>query len=176
MKPHFLFLDLETTGLDPEKCQVLEIAATATSQDLVELATFHCVLPHDTNELMMNPWCHKQHSESGLLSEVAAEFSEMDMTRSYDGELAKFIRDHTPQNDKLRLAGSSIHFDRSFMVKHLWLSLRELHYRMFDVSSFYETSKWLGIEFPSMPKAHRAMADVKNSLAIARFFRDKMVR
>jgi len=175
MKARHLWLDLETGGLDPERVPVIEVAATTTSIDLVELSKFHRNVGHDIDSLPMTRWAWKQHTESGLLDEVAVAYHDGETLEEVDKALQKFIVENTV-DEPLRLAGSSVHFDRSFMAKYLPLSLSKLHYRQFDVSAFYEIGQWIGVDFPKQVKAHRAMGDVQNSLAAARFFRERLVK
>ena len=178
----FLWLDLETTGLDPDTCVVLEVAAIVTTNDLQELDTFEKVVAYDVEMLQMTRWPWKQHTENGLLDDVATAYGQTRLQggdqpadiQYIDTHLAIFIREYS-RDEKLRLAGSSVHFDREFMRKHLPYSLAALHYRQFDVSVFHELRRWMGVEFPAQTKAHRAMADIENSLALARHFKELLV-
>jgi oligoribonuclease len=173
MTARFLWLDLETTGLDPDTCTVLEVAAIVTTADLQELDTFEIIVAHDIETLQMTRWPWKQHTENGLLDDLAlmhdhdAGFCIEDV----DDQLAVFIREYSVE-EKLRLAGSSVHFDRSFMRRHLPRSLSALHYRQFDVSVFHELHRWMGVEWPVHDKPHRAMPDIENSLKLARHFKE----
>jgi len=82
---------------------------------------------------------------------------------------------HAPSGS-LHLAGSSVHFDRTFLKQHMPNSYGALHYQQLDASSFkIARDWWLGLELPPHDKAHRARADIENSLALARFFKDNLV-
>ena len=46
-KAKLLWIDLEMTGLEPEKDRILEVAAIATDMDLNEIATYEAVVKVD---------------------------------------------------------------------------------------------------------------------------------
>lgn len=171
MTAKYLWLDLETTGLDAEHCTILEVAGYITDGDLVELARFHYLVQHDMQTLMMSQWPWKQHTANGLLEDLKSATGNLE---DVDDRLTRFMQDHAPKGS-LHLAGSSVHFDRSFLKQHMPSTYGMLHYRQLDISSFLlATDWWPGLEMPAQDKAHRATADIDNSLALARFFKDRL--
>ena len=65
---NLVWLDLEMTGLDPERDTILEIATVVTDGELRELAVGPCLAVHQSEETLsrMGPWCVEQHGRSGL--------------------------------------------------------------------------------------------------------------
>jgi oligoribonuclease len=171
MTAKYLWLDLETTGLDERQCTILEVAARITDAELVVLAGCHYLVKHDLQSLMMSEWPWKQHTASGLLADLK---NATDNLAVVDERLASFMAEHAP-NGTLQLAGSSVHFDRAFLKLHMPKTYGALHYQQLDVSSFkIAIGWWPTLELPSQDRAHRAMADINNSLALAHFFKDSL--
>lgn len=165
--PYFLWLDLETTGLD-DSGRILEVAAIVTDFDLKELGRRSWVLGAERNEIlpMMNDYVIGMHLNSGLLAQVWE--SQMDAPRMTQELLAMAVR-HCKNSDRtlskaVYLAGSSIAFDRRWMEKKWGADiLGALHYRMVDVSVYKTMFPGLLLQ-PEGGPAHRAMADVEYSL------------
>ena len=159
-----LWLDLETTGLDPKEHSILEVAAILTDGRLQEISRYESVI-HQVSPALdkMSPWCLATHSDSGLIEEVRKSgTSEL----RAEEELLAFITRHVQADDTLLLAGSSIHFDRSF-IKERWQELdRRLHYRMLDVSSFKEAYRlYHSFELAPSKARHRAMKDIEGAIS-----------
>lgn len=177
--PHYLWLDLETTGLDPEKNVILEVAVLATDEHLhqVSAACSWVVWFGQTGVLDMDDFVREMHTKNGLLAELpkamlqlpAIESCLMAFVREVFGESREDqVAPGVPLASKPILAGSSIHFDRSFIKKHMPHFDGMLHYRHFDVSTLKMAAKTLyGLTTPKA-EAHRALADVQESLAHAR--------
>lgn len=74
------------------------------------------------------------------------------------------------------LAGSTVGFDRAWLAEHMPALERLFHYRSIDVSSITELAKrWCPKVYADRPKAgeaHRALADVKESIAYLSYYRD----
>lgn len=161
-----VFIDLETTGLDPETNVVLEVAAVITDDALNEVARFERVTTEAKHFDLskVDPYVLKMHVDNGLwnASLLASDFYTTDATgreivqpssaiNHVDSALVAFITDHVGLDEfdmprvgaKLgpQLAGSTISFDRAFMQKHLPHAHRLLHYRNVDVTTFNETAR-----------------------------------
>mgnify|MGYP003084985451 CR=1 FL=1 len=120
-KAKLLWMDLEMTGLDPEKDKILEVAVIATDWELNPMAQMTATVKvSEKYEETYQKLC--EQNKAGL---PVNEVEEM---------LLKFIDDHF--GEEVYLAGNSIHQDKRFIVKE-WPKLNErLHYRMLDVSAF----------------------------------------
>lgn len=60
-KQNLIWIDLEMTGLDPEKERIIEIATIVTDKNLNILAEGPVLAVHQSDELLnkMNDWCQK---------------------------------------------------------------------------------------------------------------------
>jgi oligoribonuclease len=169
----YLFLDLETTGLDPARCSILECAAVVVDSGLVVLEETEMGLHFDLDQHdMIDPVVVEMHTANELWSDCEQIADDVDtLVCVLDGVIDRYEWDE----GKPILAGSSIHFDRSFLQVHAPAIVTRLHYRMLDVSSLKMLRRDAGA--PDMPKGdepHRALPDALYSLAQARQIRDEM--
>lgn len=174
--PTFVWLDLEMTGLDVERCAIVEIGIVITKADLVPLAELERVIWQPDEVLgRMEPFVREMHGSSGLLDRIrASTISLVDAEREALALVSRYC--------ELRegvLAGNSIHVDRRFLARHMPLLEGFLHYRQLDVSSLkLLAAAW----YPELPrfekgeKAHTAIADLRGSLAELAYYREKLFR
>jgi len=183
--PHpLLWLDIETTGLDPREDQIFEVAMVKTDDDLNVLEELQIVLG-DTLEWVtlgkVKPEVLKMHVDNGLLLEARAS-----SVRSEEAKwkIIKFLTDDYSQSGsfwepvkKYTLAGSSVHFDKSFVLAK-WPGLASyFDYRIVDVSTLRELGKrWLpAYSLPEWDESeHRALSDIHRSIEILRFWRGEL--
>ncbi len=169
-----IWLDSETTGLSPEQCEMLEVAIVLTNERLEEIAVYESAIRFRGH--IDNEWARNQHEKSGLL----AECHEAEMTTAEaEQDILRFLRAHGVAAKAGVLAGSSIHFDRSFLRAKMPELDGFLHYRMVDTSSLNELSSRFAREVyekrPTIPKAdipHRALADIRASIGLLRYYLD----
>lgn len=166
------WIDLETTGRDPRVDHVLEVACIVTDDAFVELGRWQRVVkPYGFEPEWLDPVVRAMHEANGLLAEVQAATLRV---AGADVLLSDFIGATCGEFHKPQLAGSSAHFDREFMRWHLDLTLERLHYRNLDVSSLNELARrvWPAV-YAARPKGtgtHRAMADLEESIGLARYY------
>lgn len=158
----FLWLDLEMTGLDPEKHRIIEVGIEVTNLDFKTLASYEAVISQSDEVLDdMHEWPKEQHAKSGLTERIKREGRP---EKEVIHEIVGFIKAQFGEEPAI-LAGNSIHNDRLF-IKKQWPEVEELlHYRMLDVSSYkiLMESKY-GIEFEKNA-THRAFDDIQASIA-----------
>jgi oligoribonuclease len=173
-----VWLDLEMTGLDLGRHVIVEIAALVTNSELEPLDDGIDVIVHQPPEALaeMDDFVRKMHTKSALIG--AIESSTVALADA--GALTlDYIRGHVPDAGVAPMCGNSIGVDRRFLDQYLPELDRYLHYRSIDVSSFKELCRrWYPAVYKKRPhkaETHRALADVRESIAELRFYREHML-
>jgi oligoribonuclease len=174
-----VWMDLEMTGLDPAAAAIVEIATLVTDDDLDVVAegpdlVVSCSADHLA---AMDDVVRSMHRESGLLAAVEAST----LTLAEAGRLTlDFIKDHVPEPRTVPLCGNSIGTDRRFLAAHLPEVEAWLHYRSVDVSTIKELCRrWYPDALAAAPEkagGHRALDDVRESVAELRYYRSAIFR
>jgi oligoribonuclease len=166
-----LWLDLEMTGLNPEKDRIVEVAAMVTDWQFKELETFESLIAHDAKEIEAlinaNPWYKKfpQH-KTDFLKAATHGMAEIEVQK----QLLELINRHFAPNMPALLAGNSIHCDRGF-IKQWWPDVdARLHYRMLDVSAWKVVMIAKYNRQYQKKETHRAMSDVCESIAELQYY------
>ncbi len=161
-KPVYLWLDLETTGLNPVENGIVEIAAIITDEDFNELARYQAVT-HTRKE--WTPFCLGLHAGNGLCADLAG----LTAISLEDAENQIHDRLIHPYG-RVTLAGKSVHFDRGFLHEHMPGLDKCLIHRHLDVSVL--RMMWPHHQIPEQTGTlHRAMPDNEHALEIARAYR-----
>lgn len=170
-------MDLEMTGLDPDHDHIVEIATIVTDDELAIVAEGPDLVVHQPAEVLarMEPVVVEMHTASGLLLAIGASTTTLEEAGRATLE---FIRAHVPEPRTVPLCGNSIGTDRRFLARHLPAIEAHLHYRSVDVSSIKELAKrWyptVGLDRPAKSGQHRALNDIRNSIAELRYYREKV--
>ena len=170
------WIDLEMTGLDPEKHHIIEIACLVTDSDLNIVAEGPEIAIYQNDDVLglMNEWNINQHTSSGLVEKIKA--SDIGLKEAEQQSL-NFFQTHIKQH-KSPLCGSSVSHDRRFLIKHMPKLANHFHYRHIDVSSFKEVIKRWNPDADEFKKQSslRAMDDIKDSVNELRFYREKFFK
>ncbi|GAA5898980.1 hypothetical protein JCM6882_004584 [Rhodosporidiobolus microsporus] len=195
MSPHaenLVWIDCEMTGLNPYlppsdlkpgeaflPDRILEIACIVTDKDLNPLDDGVEFIVKTEKEVLdkMNDWCVKQHGKTGLTQAcLASSFSMHEVDELVTAYVTKWFPPSTP----MLLAGNSVHADRAFINKDLPKLASKLHYRILDVSSIKEIGRrWypsLGWQSKKDEAEHRALSDIKASIAELRYYRQHLFK
>jgi oligoribonuclease len=177
--PVLAWMDLEMTGLDPARHVIVEIASLVTDDDLAIVAEGPDLVVHQPPEALaqMEDVVREMHTSSGLLDAIAA--STVTLADAGAQTLA-FLREHIAEPRTVPLCGNSIGTDRRFLAVHLPEIEQHLHYRSVDVSTIKELARrWYPGTIDGAPKkagSHRALDDIRESVAELRFYREKVFR
>jgi oligoribonuclease len=174
---NLIWIDLEATGLDPEARVILEIACLVTDKDLNELGDGIDLVIHQEGRAIgqLDPWCRKQHGVSGLLE--ASRTSTTSLGEAEAQTLA-YVRRYCLVG-RSPLCGNSVCFDRRFLIRHMPKLEACFHYRNVDVSSIKELARrWRPevVEKVAKTSRHRALDDLRESIAELRVYRDAFFR
>jgi oligoribonuclease len=167
-------MDLEMTGLDPQRHAIVEIATLVTDDELEIVAEGPDLVVHQPADALalMEPVVREMHTRSGLLA--AIETSTVSLADAGAQTLA-FIKEHVPVPRTVPLAGNSIGTDRRFLATHLNDIEEWLHYRSIDVSTIKELAKrWYPAAVAAAPDkrgGHRALDDIRESVEELRHYR-----
>ena len=161
-KAKLLWLDLEMTGLDPEKDRILEVAAIATDMSLNQIATYEAVVKVEDNLMKERMVGEFWENNSASRDALQAQNQDGKPIKEVEKELLKFLDDHFGK--EIYLAGNSIHQDRKFIEREMPELNKRLHYRMLDVSAwkiYFENAKHKKF---TKPENHRALDDINGSI------------
>jgi oligoribonuclease len=174
---HLVWMDLEMSGLEPERNTILEIATLITDGDLNIVAEGPVMAIHQPDALLeqMDDWNRAHHGASGLTERVRASPHAM---ADAERETLAFVRRYCPERSS-PLCGNSIHQDRRFLVRYMPQLDAYLHYRNIDVSTLKELVRRWYPNGPSPPEkrhAHLALDDIRESIDELRFYRREFFR
>lgn len=169
---YLVWIDLEMTGLVPERHGILEIATIITDQDLNEVAAGPVfAITHTMTELeAMDQWNRSTHGKSGLWDRAlnhGVALAEAEQ-RTLDFAAAHLAPGKSP------MCGNSICQDRRFLARHMPALERFFHYRNLDVSTIKELARrWAPGIAKGVVKAgnHTALSDIRESIGELRYYR-----
>ncbi len=174
---NLVWMDLEMTGLDPEKERIIEIATIVTDSHLNILAEGPVMAIHQSDELLgqMDSWNTKQHNGSGLVARIkASSVSELDAEKA----TIAFLEQYVPMG-KSPLCGSTIYHDRRFLCRYMPLLEKYFHYRLIDVSTIKElASRWQPAICNGFKKdsKHLALEDIRDSINELKYYREHFLK
>lgn len=168
-----MWVDCEMTGLDPAKDALLEIATIITDYDLNVIATGPelAIRQSEARLKAMDAWNRRTHAKSGLLDRVRSEG--VSVAEAQRQTLA-FAKKHCYAKTA-PLCGNSVWQDKRFLGRYMPDFVAFLHYRIVDVSTIKVlVREWYGERYkaPEKPDVHRALADIQQSIAELRYYRE----
>ncbi|CDR09633.1 oligoribonuclease [Streptomyces iranensis] len=176
MNDRMVWIDCEMTGLSLANDALIEVAALVTDSELnIQGDGVDIVVRPPAKALVTMPEVVREmHTTSGLLAELEGGTTLED---AQDQVLA-YIREHVPEAGKAPLCGNSVGTDRGFLLRDMPTLESYLHYRIVDVSSIKELARrWYPRAYFNSPKKngnHRALADIHESIAELRYYRESI--
>lgn len=171
-----LWVDLEMTGLDPVEDRILEVAAIITDWDFNELEVYEAVKKVGPNLVDARMEVSKAFWDANPAARDALVTQNLDGKngRTVENELLELIGRHFAPDERVLLAGNSIHQDRKF-IDNEWGRLSErLHYRMLDVSAWKVVFDGKYSKRFAKPEEHRALGDIRGSIQELKYYLDKV--
>jgi len=172
-----IWIDLEMTGLVPERDRIIEIATVVTDADLAVIAEGPVIAVRQSEATLasMDDWNTRTHGASGLTARVLASTAD---EAAAERATLDFLARHVAAN-RSPMCGNSVCQDRRFLARWMPALERHFHYRNLDVSTVKELARrWApevaaGVEKESR---HTALADVHESIAELRHYREHFLR
>ena len=173
-----VWIDCEMTGLDLEQDALVEVAALVTDFDLNQLGegVDLVIRPPDEALEQMDDFVRNMHTTSGLIDLLAGGVSLAEAEKA----VLDYVRAFVPEERKAPLGGNTVGTDRAFIARDMPTLESHLHYRVIDVSSIKELSRrWFPRAYfaaPAKSGGHRALADIRESIAELRYYREAVFR
>ena len=162
------------TGLSLTADALVEVAALVTDYELTQLGdgVDLVVAPPPEALAQMDPFVRDMHTGSGLLDALAGGIT-LDQAQE---QVLDYVRAWVPEAGRAPLGGNSVATDRGFLARDMPQLEAYLHYRIIDVSSIKELARrWYPRAYfnaPAKVGGHRALADIRESIAELRYYRE----
>lgn len=174
-----LWIDTETTGLDPNECELLEVALVVTDDELNEVdAANWVVLKAPEHITALREGAHQvvrdMHTKNGLWQTCVIGTPQADVEQELLARMRKWA---SPKASPM--CGSTIAFDRGFLRKHMPLAEAHFSHRNLDASVFTEISlRWYRDAYEARPQVagHRALPDIRGSIDLMRHWRATVLK
>lgn len=169
---NLIWIDMEMTGLDPEKERIIEMATIVTDSNLNVIAEGPVLAVHQPDELLqaMDSWNTRHHNASGLVKRVkASKVTEAEA----EALTLEFLRKYVPEG-KSPMCGNSVHQDRRFLWRYMPQLEKFFHYRLLDVSTLKELAlRWAPRVYAGLQKEskHLALDDIRESIEELKYYR-----
>jgi len=176
-KTPLVWIDMEMSGLVPERDRILEVAMVVTDANLDTIAEAPVYVLHQPEEVLegMDSWNKATHGKSGLVDKVRA--STLDEA-TVEARLIEVLKPIVGARIA-PLAGNTVHQDRRFMARYMAAFDAYLHYRIVDVSTLKELARrWRPDVLSGLAKEgrHEALADVYESIEELKHYRRHFLR
>ncbi|XP_051217143.1 oligoribonuclease isoform X2 [Lolium perenne] len=168
-----VWIDLEMTGLDISKDQILEIACIITDGKLTKQIEGPDLVISQSKDCLdnMDEWCKTHHASSVLQSEISE--------RDAEKKVLDFLMGHVGSGTPL-IAGNSVYVDLLFLKKYMPQLAAIFSHVIVDVSTIMALCiRWYPKERKQTPrkgKSHRAMDDIKESIAELKYYKDNIFK
>ena len=172
-----IWIDMEMSGLDPDRNKVLEVAVVITDAQLNTVAEAPVLVVHQDNSVLadMDAWNTSTHARTGLTEKVrASKLNEVQV----ESAMLEFVARYVPPSVS-PMCGNSVHQDRRFLARYMPRLEAYFLYRNLDVSTLKELARrWRPELLNGIVKAgkHEALADIHESISELKYYRDHFLR
>lgn len=173
---NLIWIDLEMTGLNPERDLIIEIATVVTDANLNILAEGPVFAIHQDDAILagMDEWNTRQHNQSGLVKRI----QESNITEAHaEKATIEFLQTYLDKG-KSPMCGNTICQDRRFLCKYMPELAEFFHYRNLDVSTLKELAiRWRPQLLSGIVKQskHLALDDIKDSIDELVYYRQHFI-
>ncbi len=174
---NLVWIDMEMTGLDPERDRIIEMAVVVTDGALNELGVSPALVVHQPDAMLdaMDSWNKNTHGKSGLIDKVkTSTLTEAQAEEQMLAFVAQFVPARTSP-----MCGNSICQDRRFLARYMPRLEAWFHYRNLDVSSLKELARrWRPELYKALAKQgrHEDLADIRESIEELKYYRDNFLK
>ena len=174
---NLIWIDLEMTGLSPEKDRIIEIATLVTDKDLNVLGEGPVYAISQPRAMLdsMDEWNTRQHGKSGLTARVQnSTITEVEAEMKTIEFLSQFLAPYESP-----MCGNSICQDRRFLVRYMPNLEAFFHYRILDVATLKELARrWYPKACEGLVKTgqHLALADIHESIDELKHYRTHFLK
>jgi oligoribonuclease len=172
-----IWIDLEMTGLVPERDRIIEVAVVLTNAQLETLAEGPVLAVHQDDAVLdsMDAWNRSTHARTGLTDRVRASgIGEAEA----EARIVAFLHERVPKGSS-PMCGNSVCQDRRFLARYMPQLEGYFHYRNLDVSTLKELARrWKPAILAGFTKQgkHEALADIHESIAELRYYREHLLQ
>lgn len=173
---NLIWIDLEMTGLFPERDRIIEVAVVVTDAQLRVRVEGPVLAVHQSDEVLdgMDAWNKGTHGRSGLIDRVRT--STCDEAEA-EAQVIRFLETCVPKG-KSPMCGNSICQDRRFLARGMPALEAYFHYRNLDVSTLKELARrWKPGILAGFKKAqaHTALKDIQESIDELIYYREHLL-
>ena len=174
---NLVWIDLEMTGLDPDRDRIIEIATIVTDRDLKIVAEGPVIAIGQPESVLggMDQWNRDTHGASGLLERVRR--SEVTV-REAEHRTIEFLQ-LCAEPGVSPMCGNSVCQDRRFLAREMPALEKFFHYRNLDVSTLKELARrWAPDVLAGVQKVsrHLALDDIRESIQELEHYRRTFLR
>ena len=172
-----IWVDMEMTGLDPDRDRILEVALVVTDSQLDTVAEAPVLVVHQPDAVLdaMDDWNKGTHGRSGLIDRVRASMLD---EGEVEARMLAFLAEYVPGRAS-PMCGNSICQDRRFMARGMPKLEAYFHYRTLDVSTLKElVRRWKPEVAKGLTKQgkHEALADIYESIEELKYYRETFLK
>lgn len=158
--------DIETTDLDVDTLDVLEVSLVAFDSDLNVIDAIAIVIHHELDQLRMNGIVAQMHTKNNLLRDVENATWPLDKA---EAKLCDWMDEYIEDEGHLPyMLGSSLTFDRNVLARHMPELAGRFHYRSLDATTVKILAEAGGVDLQLDASLHRALDDTYRSAMILR--------